>query len=173
MFDKYKCHQTCEIHSNRTGLAFYSLEEYPLPPKALWAKAANTTAVALKQADGAVKIWWSNGTAEEFKEDGTMRIWYPKPSIKEAVYQHPGGEFFQFFPDGTVEAFTHGKAYLWGKSTNNRVEEGVEILPTTSADGSTYFDIFGRKVWIDFKYPEYDMGYDVEEDEEEYEEEDA
>ena len=159
MFDKLKSYQTCEIHSNRTALTFYSLEEYPLPPKDLWKKVADDGVLALKQPNGAIKIWWSTGVVEEFKEDGTLRLWYPKPTLKEAVYQDPGSEFFQFFPDGSVEAFTHGKTYLWGKSKADRFEEG-EVLPKkTGVDGSTYFDVFGKFVWVDFKFGNYDMDY--------------
>ena len=50
--------------------------------------------------------------------DGTVKIWYPRPTMADAIaYKDTQGGFFQFHRDGSVEAYCYDASYYWSAAT--------------------------------------------------------
>lgn len=66
---------------------------------------------------------WIDGQVIQHLGDGTVKTWYPKPTLADAI-AYSGG-YFEFHKNGAVTSRLQGKPWYWGPS-----KEGVPMQGT-------------------------------------------
>jgi len=108
--------QTVDVHFKNSSKVYHTLELAPIP-KGGKCSYINDDVV---YNDSVKKIVWEwDGTITETeKETGTLKIWYPRPTLADAIaYVCGDGGFFQFHRDGSVEAYCYDACYYWSAAT--------------------------------------------------------
>lgn len=136
--------QTVEILSPRTTLVHYSQELAPVAPE--WVLQSEEHEAV--EEPGRVVVWWKGGTCDVYLEDGTIKRFWPKPTLTHAVHSSTNGSYYRFHRDGTVEQVFEEMNFFWGPTT-------IEA-PATSRRGLIvyaevcmnrgFFDIYGNSV---------------------------
>lgn len=105
--------QTVEILSPRTTLVHYSQELAPVAPE--WVLDSDSHE-AVQEPDRVV-VWWKGGSCDVYLENGTIKRFWPKPTIADAVYSPEEGSYYRFHNDGSVEEIYKGMSYFWSPTT--------------------------------------------------------
>jgi hypothetical protein len=140
--------QTVEILSPYTTLTHYGQELAPVKPD--WAVGSGDHEAA--QEEGRVVIWWRGGPCDVHLEDGTIKRFWPKPTIADAIQSPPTeGSYYRFHGNGTVEQAYNGMHYFWGPTTIVAAEPNGYALESSVniCDGYGWFNIFGAPVKFD------------------------
>jgi hypothetical protein len=108
--------QTVDVHFKNSSKVYHTLELAPVP-KGGKCSYINDDVV---YNDSVIKIVWEwDGTITQTeKETGTVKIWYARPTLADAIaYKDGDGGFFQFHRDGSVEAYCYDGSYYWSAAT--------------------------------------------------------
>ena len=108
--------ETAEVRLPNAPFSVYTLEPCPTLPKEEQYRIKEF-AVRKELPNGTKIIWTPQGNVEQHGHDGIVKIWYAKPTLKEAVLS--SGKlrfptFFQFKHDGSVFTHLRGITYYWG-----------------------------------------------------------
>lgn len=86
--------QTCIVISDDKPTHETYIVPRPIPPKGLvWDHHG------FMEYNGCE--WSTDGLIIQRVKDGSISVWYPKPTIKQAVSSAPTGEYFRFYADGS------------------------------------------------------------------------
>jgi hypothetical protein len=111
--------QTVDVHFKNSSTVYHTLELAPVPKGGLCSYIKDDVVYS----DSVKKIVWEwDGTITETeKETGTVKIWYPRPTLADAIAYKDTygthGSFFQFHRDGSVEAYCYDASYYWSAAT--------------------------------------------------------
>ena len=114
--------QTVDVHFKNSSKVYHTLELAPIPNGGKCSYINDDVVYN----DSVKKIVWEwDGTITQTeKETGTVKIWYPRPTLADAIaYKHTDciygnqGSFFQFHRDGSVEAYCYDGSYYWSAAT--------------------------------------------------------
>ncbi len=118
-----------------------TLHRRPVPPPHLRANLAYNRPVGIvRDKDGMIIHWWPDGTIHMYGMNDRHLIFYPKPTLKDAIaHSIPGDNkncFFKFEADGSVYARWYDMNYFWSAEFEVTTwEEGEEIVPYLAHDG--------------------------------------
>lgn len=121
--------QTTEVHLPNAPFAVYTLEACPTLPKGEQPLLIDC-AVRKQLPDGTKILWMPNGNVEKYEPDGTFKIWYSKPTLKDAILSSGRLKFntmFQFKSDGSVYTRLRGVPYFWSAKQGEPVVGPYDI----------------------------------------------
>jgi hypothetical protein len=106
--------QTVHIHMAKAPFPLWGLEPCPTLPRAML-PVKPRTAVRVSLNDGRKVVWDSQGNVEMIMPDGSLKLWYRKVTLKEAITLNKSKTrtSFQFNSDGSVFAYMGGAPYYW------------------------------------------------------------
>ena len=111
--------QTVEITFKDSPLKFLSIEQYPPINEDLRDQMVRwDQPVRIIDDEGDAYTWWPDGRCVVDMTVGTKKVFWPLPTLKEAVNYGNGreneiGGFFQFHRDGSVTCAAWGANYYW------------------------------------------------------------
>ena len=106
--------QTAEVRLPNAHYAVYTLESCPVLPKE--EIGLLTDWAVRKEVNGNKIIWTPQGTVEQYEPDGTLKIWYAKPTLGLAIQSSGKLNFptaYQFNRDGSVFMRLRGIPFWW------------------------------------------------------------
>jgi len=116
------CLQTVLIHMPFSPYFFNSMEEIPILPTEMQEVAKG---LLVRQVDeGVTTMWFPSGHVNRYMADGTIRIWYPKPTINDLVLSPAMSSSFQFHTNGAVTGWYYGAAYYWSPPIESKPVDG-------------------------------------------------
>ena len=124
--------QTVEVHLPRLPFPLYSIEEAPVAP----------LQGCVKVLSPALETVWTGETIEQRLQDGTFKIWRPRPSLQGAIvpsYVSKNGVFVQFYADGST-VMRDQQTFYWGPEKPGEPLEGAIVRSHTCFDGEVVFD---------------------------------
>lgn len=107
--------QTAEVHLPDSPFSVYTLETCPTLPKEE-ESLLKECAVRKQLPNGTKIVWTPQGNVEQYGHNGILKVWYAKPTLKEAVLSSGKMSFptmFQFKSDGSMYARLRGIPYCW------------------------------------------------------------
>jgi hypothetical protein len=117
--------QTVEILYPNTTLVHYGQEPRPVAPE--WVLQSSEPEAIV--TSGSATVWWKNGLCEVYEPNGTVRRFWPKPTLADAVLLTPcAASYYRFHPDGSVEEIYKGMHYWWGPQNLDAPEVLGEAL---------------------------------------------
>ena len=146
------CYQTVDVYMPFSHNTFHSMGVRPILPETMLS-IVNEYAVR-NEKDRVVTTWYPNTQVIQEFPDETVKIWYGKPTLSDAVLRKPNSNFIQFHKGGIVTAVLKHKgvlplAYYWSAD-----------MPAVPVDGpfETGYDTEGNG-WT-FTSDESDEEYD-------------
>lgn len=169
MFTTYL--QTVEVNFPNTTVVHYTMEPAPVAPD--WVLYSNTHEAVY--SPNQTTIWWKGGPCDVYEPDGTVRRFWPKPTLKDAVAASKDmsnhRSYYRFHSDGTVEQVFRGVPYFWGLPTLEATPtEGERLVSKTERCATdepySYFTVYGHRVTFDLVFDtpcdclecDYEMG---------------
>lgn len=117
--------QTVEVHLPFSPLIFHAMGVRPILPKSML-DVASKYAVR-NEKDGVTTIWYPNTQVIQHFPDNTVKVWYGKPSILNAL-TIPGhsSNFIQFHKGGAVTTVItqNGIPFYWSGPVAAPVADG-------------------------------------------------
>jgi hypothetical protein len=104
--------QTVEITMAGSTNVILSLEKYPVCP----VEVPLHEPLYLDDPNGDVYTWYPYGSASIRSKDGTFRVFWKKPTMRDVVLNDLGhyASYVRFFKDGSVEDKRDNQCYWWG-----------------------------------------------------------
>ena len=117
--------QTVEVHLPFSPLTFHSMDVRPILPDSMLKVAANYA--VRNEKEGITTIWYPNTQVIQHYPDNTVKVWYGKPTIGNALNM-PGhsSHFIQFHKDGAVTTVLTegGSPFYWSAPVAAVAAEG-------------------------------------------------
>lgn len=122
--------QTAHVRFSNSSLVFNTLELVPVKPENVFNEKDS---VYISKDDGTVVGWHVDGSVTQEESDGKYTVWYPPPTLNDAIEYPTNAGFFKFNKDGSVEAHWYESNYYWSAPTYE-VEpvKGTQILRCVS-----------------------------------------
>lgn len=119
-------HETTVLYLPNAPFNVYSMEVCPTLPSDIAPVLQEDYAVRKNKGRNSYIIWYPGGSVVHIMPDKTIKVWYPKPTLNDAVHSLNTNtrKMFQFNSDGSVMCFINGIPYYWPASRNKNVEEG-------------------------------------------------
>jgi hypothetical protein len=138
--DKLNWMQTVEIVMPYSSRPIFGLEPRPFLPEG-WEHLKKCY-----DTSGWYYTFEDDGSVRATDRDGIFRIWWPKPTLQDAVNLRGMGATFHFRSDGSVLAENYfGENYFWGKEcTYHRAEIELEDEFTPYVDNDDRSSDSGR-----------------------------
>lgn len=142
--------QTVDVQFPNSSLVFNTLELVPVNP--------NPYTCAIK-TDHSVIAWHDDGTVTEKTADGTLKVWFAKPTLADAIHSNPmeKGSYFKFNSDGSVEAYWYSTCYYWSAPKDAPPVQGTPVYQCSecTAESPTRFDKDMCDACMDAIYRDY------------------
>ena len=106
--------QTADVQFPNSSLVFNTLELVPICPNPY-----DSYPISIKTPSGSVVVWHPDGTVTEKTTDGTLKVWFSRPTMSGAVHYSADAGFFKFNSDSSVEACWDGCNYYWSAATHD------------------------------------------------------
>ena len=162
--------------SKKTGEMSYEMDYPPICPFNIEEEKEDVLLIGEK-VDWV--IWHKGSTIEYINVDGDVTIYYPKPTLREAITWLNDGAYTRFYSDGSVEQRIDGKSSTWeGVGKEGKPFEGKKgwfcehcngmIFEDTVLEGVTYHcdkerdyiayyidkheELFERDLWMTSRY---------------------
>ena len=117
--------QTVQILFPFSTVEIQAMEEVPVCP------VRRDLCLVRIVANETVTTWSPCGTVEQILVDGTVKTWWPKPSLRDAIfYRKSLGDdvkkgYFEFHKNGAVTSRSYGSQWYWGPT-----KQGVPVQGT-------------------------------------------
>jgi hypothetical protein len=140
--------QTVEILYPNTTLVHYGQEPRPVAPE--WAQDSSEHEAV--QSDTCITVWWRDGLCEVYEPDGTVRRFWPKPTVADAVVSPPcDSSYYRFHTNGAVEEIYRGMTYYWGPTTLEKAPAAGDCLLKVvnhceEPESFAYFNIYNNRI---------------------------
>ena len=78
-----------------------------------------------------VTTWHPCGTVEQILVDGTVKTWWPKPTLRDAIYYHQSlvdgvkKGYFEFHKNGAVTSRSYDSQWYWGPTIQGVPMQGT------------------------------------------------
>lgn len=105
--------QTVDILLDCSNDAYQVMEYKPTPPFDLHDLIQETGIPAAIKRDEGIYYWYPDGEVRVEMENGTIKTFYPKPTLADAVLYEGKSAFFEFHTDGSVSALAWNGHYKW------------------------------------------------------------
>ena len=118
-----------------------TVRKRPVPPPHLRMNLAYNRPVGIIRDSDKMRIhWWPDGTIDMVSVGGGHLVFYPRPTLKDALAHSLSGDnkncFFKFEEGGDVYARWYGMNYFWSADTEVTTwEQGEEVVPYFADDG--------------------------------------
>ena len=139
--------QTVEILSPRAELVHFTRELAPVAPE--WVLQSEDHEAV--EEPGRLIVWWKGGACDMYLEDGTIKRFWPKPTLADAVHSSTDGSYYRFHSDGTVEQIYKGNNYFWDPTDIEApatIRRGL-IASVEVCENKGFFTIYGARVEFD------------------------
>lgn len=103
--------QSCEIYFPNSTNKIVGYEQAPPLPIPIGQKFC----CLVKRIFGAWVTWTPEKTQVDY-EDGRTIIYWPKPTMEDAILCGPQKGYYRFHKDGSVEHGIAGEYYRWGRT---------------------------------------------------------
>ena len=110
--------QTVDVQFPNSSLVFNTLELVPVNPK---------TYTCTIKTPSSVISWHDDGTVTEKAADGTLKVWFAKPTLADAVNCKSKSSFFKFNKDSSVEAYWYSTSYYWSAPKDAEPVQGTSV----------------------------------------------
>lgn len=108
----------------------YLVEQCPVRPVGYEKKI-----VAVKTEDSLI-VWRPEGNCEVYMADGRRKVFWPKPTLADAVGDLPLGRYYRFHADGAVEEvykdcnpYADGTNFYWSADVEAEPVKGEFVVP--------------------------------------------
>ena len=123
--------QTINIDFPNSDLLFHGLEPAPICPPS-YKPENNNNFIVMKTIDKSIITWWKNGSIIKVTPDGTIKTWFPKLTLAEAIKMalSPYNKelYIQFHADSTVTCKFPDGNYYWSASIKGTPELGEQLF---------------------------------------------
>jgi hypothetical protein len=108
----------------------YVLEQCPVRP------AGTEKRLTILQTKDALIVWFPEGQCEVHMPNGTRKVFWPKPTVADAIVNPPLGECFRFHADGAVEQtykagnpYSASRNFYWSADVEAEPVQGEILMP--------------------------------------------
>jgi len=123
--------QTVSVDFPHSEMVFHSMESAPICPSS-YKPENNNHFIVMKTTDKSIITWWKNGSIVKVLPNGTIKSWFPKPTLKTAIemclFQKDSGFYIQLHPDSSVTCRFPDGNYYWSATIEGKPEVGEQVF---------------------------------------------
>ena len=123
--------QTINIDFPCSDMMFHGMELAPICPPSYKAEN-NNNFIVMKTPDKSIITWWKNGSIVKVLADGTIKTWFPKPTLKSSIemslFQKNSGFCIQHYSDSSVTCRFPDGNYYWSPAIQGSPEVGEQVF---------------------------------------------